>query len=466
MKPARFDVKADLTRAVTVKVGITALLGVVVVLLLARGTQWMYGPEFWRWEWRRLPVWPLFGLMALGLAPLLVGHMLYRPGSAWRTVLALVLAMCSCYAMKLAAAAVHTSPMSLDAVSRTVEDRFATSYYTDAAALHRTTSAREWLRDFPQRMSRLNLHSKTKAPGPILFYTAFIERLGESERTAMIAGLVVGAIGTLSIPAAYLLIKMLARDASAGMCGATFLALCPGFVLFFPMFDPAYILLSSALIGSWVIALERPSRFAAVALGVTLALTGAVSFNVLVIGLFMAAYPLFVLEGPLKQRMLRTAPLGAIAVATAAVLLLILQKITGYDAFSTFASAWRNQQILLETYGHTRLYPQTIPFDLTDFALGSGWVSVAVIVLLLLNRRATDSRQFRIVLLCLAQPVAVAITGLLQLETARVWNFMLPLLMLPIGLELRTWPTPARVGVYLTLCLVTAAVAQNVRLIY
>lgn len=449
-----------------VKATITVMVGGVFAILVIWHTPGINGPGFWPWDWRVLPPWPLHGLMAAAVLPLLAGHVLYRPASKWRACAAIGLAMVSCYGLKLASVSVHTTPPSLRLVPIIVENRFATSYYTDAAALNSQMSVREWLTNFPQLMPALSLHSKTKAPGPILFYTAFIKLMGVSERTALVSGLVVGAIGTFSIPAAYFLLRLLTRDDEAAMCGATFLALCPGFVLFSPMFDPAYILLSAALIGLWVIALERRSRFAALALGAALALTCTISFNVLVIGLFMSALPRVVLDGPPRQRLVRVVGLGALALATAGALLLILWLTSGYNAPGTFAAAWRNQHQLLETYRHTRPYPQTIPFDLTDLALGSGWTSFVLVGWFFANRRARDGRQLRLAVLCLGQLVIVAATGLLQLETARVWNFMLPLLMLPVGLELRTWPTPARLAVYATLCLVLAAIAQNVKLIY
>ena len=62
--------------------------------------------------------------------------------------------------------------------------------------------------------------------------------------------------------------------------------------------------------------------------------------------------------------------------------------------------------------------------------------------------------------------LAVAVLGLLQLETARVWSFMLPLAMLPIGLELATWPPRARAVPYAAMVLMTAAVCQNIKFIY
>jgi hypothetical protein len=67
------------------------------------------------------------------------------------------------------------------------------------------------------------------------------------------------------------------------------------------------------------------------------------------------------------------------------------------------------------------------------------------------------------VLLALGQIILVACTGLLRCETARVWAFMLPLLMIPIGLELARWSPAARMGVFACLWLLTTALAQNMK---
>ena len=40
---------------------------------------------------------------------------------------------------------------------------------------------------------------------------------------------------------------------------------------------------------------------------------------------------------------------------------------------------------------------------------------------------------------------------------------MLPLIALPIGLELAHWPRAARMGIYTCLWLLTVAIAQNMR---
>src|SRR5205814_8115694 len=131
--------------------------------------------------------------------------------------------------------------------------------------------------------------------------------------------------------------------------------------------------------------------------------------------------------------------------------------ITGYDPIATFASAWRNQHALLAAHASERPYPATILWDLLDFALGSGWISFALIGMFLVSvfvNRSWHARENQIAFLGIAQLLIVAILGLLQSETARVWNFLLPLLVLPIALELRTWSRGPRLVVFVCLLMI------------
>jgi hypothetical protein len=110
--------------------------------------------------------------------------------------------------------------------------------------------------------------------------------------------------------------------------------------------------------------------------------------------------------------------------------------------------------------------PGTIATDLYDFALGSGWISYILVGCSILSARENKrSGDFWIALLCVIQIVAVAVFGLLQTETARVWIFMLPLLVTPIGLELANWKPWKRVAVYAALLLLTAAMCQSMTFI-
>jgi len=111
-----------------------------------------------------------------------------------------------------------------------------------------------------------------------------------------------------------------------------------------------------------------------------------------------------------------------------------------------------------------RVWPGTVPFDLTDFAMGTGWISVGLVAFYFLA--AGDRRKWGIVLLCLVQIVAVAVAGVLQGETARVWIFLYPLLMLPVGLELTKWSRGPVLAILACLWLLMAVLSQNMIFVY
>jgi len=66
-----------------------------------------------------------------------------------------------------------------------------------------------------------------------------------------------------------------------------------------------------------------------------------------------------------------------------------------------------------------------------------------------------------LVLLCVAQPIVVAVIGILQSETARAWNFMLPLLLIPAAMELARWPQPARAVVLIAMLAILLVVGHH-----
>ena len=111
-----------------------------------------------------------------------------------------------------------------------------------------------------------------------------------------------------------------------------------------------------------------------------------------------------------------------------------------------------------------RPWPATIPFDLLDFALGTGWLSFFLVGFWFSRRWNEDpvwlSLDWRVVA-GLVQIGVVAVWGLIPVETARVWLFMMPLLMLPVGIELAQWAARARGAVYFALWVLTVLVGQN-----
>jgi hypothetical protein len=441
----------------------------VMVLLHAPGVN---GPWYWKWEWRRAASLPLYPLMLLSAAPIIAAQWMVRSTGARRAAAVMLVAI-GTLLLRYASVFVQPRPPGLELIPTIIRSPEVTSYYTDAVALG---SPRAWFGAYDQvlRLPGLHLHTVSKPPGAVLFFAAIVQRFGDTNLATHVAAAVMGVLAMLVVPATYLLAKRLASDAGASrdfaevvaFAGASFLPLCPGFVLFFPMFDPVYALLSCGLIGFWAAAVAEESKWwFALAMGGVLALTCMITFNVLLIGLFCAAWPFVIRKRALAKIVPVVLRQGLIVLATAAGLLLALHWFTGYDPIATFHSAWANQHALLATHAGDRPYPATILFDLTDFALGSGWLSAALVACYLVRTEASQEPR-SLTWLVLGQFLFVAALGLLQSETARVWNFMLPLLMIPVGLELSRWPRRMRAAVLVALAIVTCAICQNMKFLF
>jgi hypothetical protein len=158
-------------------------------------------------------------------------------------------------------------------------------------------------------------------------------------------------------------------------------------------------------------------------------------------------------------------PFRQVAVVLAVVVVLygVLYAVTGLNCVETFRIALINEKIFLNGMmdaGHKRCLPQTIPFDLLEFLKGMGWIA-----LLLVFPAWEKHQKFRsIIALCVMQPVLVALVGILQIETARIWLFMIPLIMIPAGLALSQWPAQRRLSCFFLLGLISAAVFRNLSL--
>ncbi len=109
-----------------------------------------------------------------------------------------------------------------------------------------------------------------------------------------------------------------------------------------------------------------------------------------------------------------------------------------------------------------RTLPGTIPWDLYSFAMGTGWIGCLLAIYYFLpGRHAKSAWQFKLCLLCLAQILVVDLTGILPGETIRYWMFMLPLLMIPVGLELSRWGMRGRICAYAALLVLSGVLCQS-----
>jgi hypothetical protein len=346
-------------------------------------------------------------------------------------------------------------------VATIIEEPGSIGYFTHAQEMVQSgRSVRQLLHDYLKLMPTFTLHARNKPPGSILFYVPFVRWSDGENSAALAAGLCIALLATLSVPATYWLTLELTGERGAAYQAAACMSLCPGLVLFLPEFDQYYPVYSCAMIVLWAKALRTGRPVFAVLLGLLLAFVLFQTFNFLVMGLFLVGLAVLALapspstqgEGKRGPCILRQTVL---ACGTVALVYAMLWLWSGYNPVRTLLTGIRlHNQDMPATH---RVWPWTIPYDLTDFALGAGWVCPLLAVFCLARR---DGRR-GLILLCLAQLIAVAISGTLAGETARVWLFMLPLLLIPAGLELAAWPRRDRWAAMACLWLLTALLSQN-----
>ena len=414
------------------------------------------GPQYWQWPWRKLDGVRLIAGFAVALVPFIASQWLFAAGkiSLWR---ALALLMLTTFLLQLVALAAQTADLSLARLAQLVESPSATSYFTEATRLHaQNISLRDWLDKFPSFSGRLALHAQTKPPGPILFYLLFVHLFGPGDAAAAVGGLSIAILATCSVPATAFFIRALTGDVTRGFWGASFLALCPGLVLFLPELDQLYPILTCGLLGCWALALRTEKMPWACACGVVLGLTCFATYSLLTLGSWMLGLAMLAITGPEHLGFSRLAKMAAATLASFAAVQLSLAWSLHFDPLATFFAALRNQAILLQHVA--RPYPATVLFDLTDFAMGAGWLGGA---LALLGAWRGSPNVRRVSFLCLAQLLLVAVLALLPGETARVWLFMLPLLMVPLDAEMTRLSARQRVLAFGIVTVAMTAICRN-----
>ncbi|MBC8108430.1 MAG: hypothetical protein H7Z14_17725 [Anaerolineae bacterium] len=444
---------------------VTATIGLVLAGCVMKQASWINGSWYWFWAYRIPGSLPLLWWsvpMLAAAAPIIVAWFI-RPRSRATAVLAIALVMISVFALKLTFMWVFTPPASFAQLAAVVRSPQATSYYSDAAALQNVDGV---LSLYPEFMSHANanLHTRSKPPGAVMYYLAFIRAFGFGDRSAIISGIVLGALAACSIPTTYWLTKMFTRDRQTALISATLLALCPGYLFHFPTFDATYPIFVAAMIGFWHLAITRNSLRFAILFGVTLMAATFVTYNLLVLGALLVMLTIrhiVVARTERSHRIRQIVKLTLTGLCTFAACYLVLALTTGFNPIATFRAALLNQREILLRYSDHRPYPATIWFDLVDFALGFGWIILLPVILGIAFLCRRDRDLFWLSIFGIALPILVAIIALLQSETSRVWIFMLPMFLLPAAAELRGWSLAQRVTVFATMLLIALAIGFN-----
>ncbi len=349
-----------------------------------------------------------------------------------RAAIQLSLLMVASIAIKLTAIAIPLHPPSFRLLEAIVRNPSAMGYFTDAQALR--AAGGNYLAIYPQLLPLTHLHTQSKPPGAIVYFDTCLRLFLDSGRAAIAGGIGLALFASFSIPAVYLLARSFNRSKSESQFAAMLIAFMPGFTLMFPAFDAIWPVLTSALLITWRAALSRNDNRWSALFGGLLFVATFCTYNLFVLGLLLIAMPLI-----FRVKFRTVVSHAVISLATFTAAYLVLWLITSFNPIATLIAAWQNQHVLLHRYADQRPYPATILFDLTDFMLGAGWIVALPILLRCLRRQVTIPE-----IVFLALPIAVAVSGLLQSETARVWTFMLPLIVIPAAAELCRYSLAAR----------------------
>jgi len=417
------------------------------------------------WQWiasRR--IYPVLISLAI---PFFVGQIIYlwRPALLWAALAAVTL---STFGLIIGGAVVQSNPPGFYRISNEVKSRWTTGYFASAEKLvDKGMSMREVLRRYPTLLQYFYLHPRTKPPGPILFEMAIIRAFGSGTTGAMVSGLLTALMASLSVVTTYLFIACVTQDRQAAFMGASYFALCPSLLFFFPDFDPCFANLTAILAVLWALALREDRVRWPVALGIAYAIASLLTHLVGVLPMFLAGFALVRRQSDPRCGWPRIFTHFAIALAAFAVFYLILWALSGFNPAATLAECARQVDILWgKLIGVIHYRPHSLPWtfftDLYDFALGSAWISFVLVGFYFASAfREGFTLQSRLALVSVSQFIVIAMIGLLQTETSRIWIFMYPMLMLPIGLELSHWRPAARIAVFAALLVLAILMCQS-----
>lgn len=419
---------------------------------------------YYSWPWKWAPSIYVYSiLLPLGI-PLLAAQFIH----ARRRSLAIALITLSSFALMVGGAVVEKNPPSFSQIPEVVQSRWSTGYFASAADFVRKgKSTGELMRRYPKLLEHFYLHPRQKPPGILLFEIAVIRHFGAGTSGAMISGLLTGIVASCSVPMAYLFIAIHTENRDAAFFGASFFAVCPSLILFFPDFDPCFPVLTAALAIFWALALKRERPIFAALFGLTYAITALITYLPGILPIFFVGYTFAQSRADGNFRWPNVWKYLAIALGTFAAFYFVLWLATGFDPIATLRECARQNAILWDkligNIGYPRhSLPWTFFTDLYDFALGSGWISFVLVGFYFFSAIKTGfDFESKVAAVSVSQFLVIAIIGLLQTESARIWIFMYPMLMLPIGLELVRWSPRSRLAVFIAMLVITAAMCQS-----
>ena len=394
------------------------------------------GPYYWKWRFIDAPIAPFAVYIALAAGVIFWVHNRFsgKGNRQWWATLLLALVH-----FGLMVAFMSETERSLETVQWRVQHPDITSYYTEALKIE---NLGDWMSSYAERLPLMGGHTQTHPPAPILYFYVWTQVLGPNG-AALWGGIFIGLLASLTVPVIYLLTREVAGDVDAGLLAATIWSLLPAVVGLLGSFDPMYPLFTSLLLYAWTQAVWKGRRSMAVWFGFILAAAMWWTHGILVLGACFVLLAFFGWvwsgeRGVAAKRIITSAGISA------AVLLGVFgfsYLATDYNHWAALRQSMRIQEGLAPVWN--RPYHYAVFWDLYDYFLAAGFLSLGVIVALLsrwISGWTTASYRPRaFAAASLLGLLIVDLTGLLRGEAARVWLFLQPLTIVLVGIELSHW---------------------------
>ncbi|MBC8105940.1 MAG: hypothetical protein H7Z14_05075 [Anaerolineae bacterium] len=444
-------------------VAMVCAVAIACLLLLWSHNLIVNGSPFHRWPWRSVPWSRVYPLTILSCVPLMLAQILWRRKGLASIFIALALLTATNISLQIIDGALRNDRYDLERIVDLIHNPIVTSYFTEAVILARQSHVLPFLADYPQLMDQFHMHATQKPPGQILYWYAWLQITQDGGGSALFGALGLALLASLSIPAIYWLARTIFENSdeapTIAAIAATLFALSPSLVLYFPLFDSVYPAMTCAALASWLLALRTGRAMWAILCGLIFAAMFFLTFVPLVLGVTVVGYGVVVVAK--RRANPRVAIRQALLVlGTIVAVYLALWLTTAYNPIATFFAALRNERALQAVFEIPHTYPHTMPSDVLDFFFGSAWVTLPVLQVWLMRRKASTEHNL-LLLAGLFQIVLVTVAGLLRCETSRIWTFMQPLALIPIAAELARWSPRQRAAMYIAMWMLLSAMFQN-----
>lgn len=465
---------------------LAATSAVLILLILTDWAPLLRGPApgtdvwYWRYAWQGFERAAPMALLSVLFLMFSFWWLREKPGSRWRTVVGLIGVFCLVVALQAALLFADRGAPVAELVERTLAVN-SNGYFTTALAIDDLNAT---LRAYPDLMPQFESeHARTHPPGLVVLNWLVWRGMSQSEGTASwVAGWIrpnrcgdiwlyqqpdsvpaaLGVMALLPVLAAGLCVfpaygvaRQVRNAATPGIArlATLFVALLPALLLFVPLPDQLFALLTLLIVFSLHEGIGRESGGWFLFSGILLSLSTMLSIGNVMLGIVVVVYAVtswWLLGKPWTWRIARWA--AAFAAGAASLWLLLWAGwgvapweivLTGLDQHYALVTQFRSYGVWL---GYNWI--DLLLFAGLPVCVGFGGAVVAA-TRDVRRRSAETAHQTALALALLLFLVILTLSGGSRGEVGRLWLFFMPLLAILAGIWLGgVWrSTLPRVGV-------------------